>query len=646
MDKNNYIQKLPECINEDEVLELMKDRIFPGSNESKFSDEDILFPDANKGWHRLAAPKNNTLGLAMRTLAFLKLDGQIGEIPLRSGKYAYASKLFGIFKDLNTDDLLRNPRMIDSNQLDNLIKTGLEKKLQARAIKNKVRKLEDWFIAKDLLPFFLQIDPFTFIDSREYKKLLELHQKESSRHKKIGGPKEPYHLPTLKFIVGEAIKYIETYGEEILTCTKLFMQDIDKTTIVRKRILVKHLRSGNYQFSEPFLKNKQDYCKSLKSNTYISDKVSGTTPIQEFSNAISRLEAACIIVILMTTAMRKQELVLLPRYPLITKDQHLNLERMVYKTSSDEEGSSVVMPIPKITKLAIDLLSQLSELKDEEKTGSLNLVDINYVASTATTSENRINYLVNSFCMEIGVDIPPTPHQFRHAMAFIIVYFNEKDGLELASMFLDHQSIEMTLQYLGHANILVENMINELKKDEEDILLNIIFDEIKAGKNFFGPAAKRMFKNVYIGRYAQNMEELFIRSLKKLAEENRISILQAPTNICIHDLSNPNKMACQRGLNIDNIIATPIIPSRCEGAQCECALFTEQNVEDLKEQAQMLIDDYPAEFRDRLKQNTYFTNENALYEFSNPFKKLIQEYDQYKQEGVISWQDQQMKSQN
>ncbi len=37
-------------------------------------------------------------------------------------------------------------------------------------------------------------------------------------------------------------------------------------------------------------------------------------------------------------------------------------------------------------------------------------------------------------------------------MAFLIVHINEKDGLDLARMFLGHKSLTMTLQYMGHYN--------------------------------------------------------------------------------------------------------------------------------------------------------------------------------------------------
>lgn len=630
MQQNNYIQKLKYCVNPDEVWELMKGRIYPGSNGSKFEDKKIYLPNANKGWNALSSPNDNILGLAMRVLVFLKLDDQNGDMPLNSGKYAYANKFFRLFyEEQLVDGRLDSPGMVDSNILDELIEIGVKNNVQAKSTKNKIRKLEDWISAADKLPYFLQVDPFIFVESAKYEEFLELHRKELSANKKIGGPKQPYSLSALKVISSEAISYIENYGNEILTCAKIFKENFDKSHEVRKRILVKFLRSESYQFNEPSIRKKQHYCRTLKNNTYIAEKSCNMTPIQIFINAITKLEAACVIIVLMLTAMRKQELALLERYPKITNIEYYNLKRLVYKTSNSERGDSVEMPIPPIVKNALEFLSQISEIKDGKKIGPLNLMDINFSIKT-TNSESRIGYIIHSFCLDLGIKNPPSAHMFRHAMAFIIMHYNEKDGLELARRFLNHKSIEMTLIYMGHSNVVIRKAMSELGQEEGEMLVDIISEEINSGKRLSGPAAKRLFKSVFIGRYARDINSLLIKSMRLLVESGRIRIIQTPTNFCVHDTSNPNAMACQRGLDIVNIASVPIIPARCEGASCECALFTEQHVEELKEQAKIFISDYPEELRERLSKNTYFVNDCGIDSLSNPFRKLIDEYDENK----------------
>ena len=44
-----------------------------------------------------------------------------------------------------------------------------------------------------------------------------------------------------------------------------------------------------------------------------------------------KLEASCLVVILMTTGMRNSELVRLDRFPKITNDEYFHLKKMVFK---------------------------------------------------------------------------------------------------------------------------------------------------------------------------------------------------------------------------------------------------------------------------------------------------------------------------
>ena len=93
-------------------------------------------------------------------------------------------------------------------------------------------------------------------------------------------------------------------------------------------------------------------------------------------------------------------------------------------------------------------------------------------------------------------------------------------------------------------------------------------------------------------------------------------------------------MACQRGLNLDNLESSAeFLPltGRCKPEACSNACFTEEDVQ--LAQARMIVDSIQEELRERLSKNIYIVNDGGLDEMKTSFQKIIDEYnyDQYNQ---------------
>ena len=339
------------------------------------------------------------------------------------------------------------------------------------------------------------------------------------------------------------------------------------------------------------------------------------------------MEVSCIAVALMLMGMRVGELFALERKLILSEDEHFNLTRIVYKTAATEDGETLTMPIPGIGVKALKFLSKLATIKDGKNTGPLVLIPIETRRPTPSRT-NRANTLINRYCDRLGISTPPTPHQFRHAMAFLIVHINEKDGLELARMFLGHTSINMTLQYMGHYNNELKEAIKELTKDESELMVNVITNEIRNNKKMFGKNGERLSpKHKFTGIQADEFIKLLRKGLLKLIEEQKLAIIQTPVCLCMHDLSEPETMACQIGFNINEIAANGPAPSNCKGANCASAIFFEEHVEKLKKE---VYEDIEPKLRARLEENTYFMQSGGFE--NEPYRRIIKEYDEYKEE--------------
>jgi len=584
------------------------------------------------------------IGLAYRSVLFLKLDGEMGDVPLNGGVSGYASLLKLVIRELQEVEDFNDPSFITGELLDNFIEKQRAKGHRARTIHGKLRRLEEWLQYNHTLPFFFRLNETLFEDSSLYQQLLVDAQKELSDYQMgMGGSRALYPLQHLKLILTEAIDYIENYAEDCLLAARLYKDTKERFSDRSHSMVVSSIteffRSKEYRFTEPLLEMMQDHALSLKNTEWESNpKIRGIGPVNSLTFTVKKIQAACTIVTLMLTAMRRGEFDTLQRYPKVTKSSHheldgsLVLERIVHKTAKTDSGEPLQMPVPTIVVKAVGILSQISEINDGKKDGVLNLSDLSF--SLENNGLMRIRKLIVDFCEELGIDAP-TPHQLRHAMAFIVSYLNDAEGMELAMMMLGHKSTEMTKKYLGHfkhivmesfeemfeTNKFLQQALIEFQEEQSAAGLEKIITEITNEQALVGPVVKRFTQ--FSGSMTDEAKAFFIKTHRLLLERGMLAIVQHPTHLCVRDLTDSSQMSCQLGFNREDFAGAPVMPSQCD-AKCGCRLYTQQNVEALKEQAKEMKEAYPEDIRQRLSQNTYFTSSSI----SDTYSSVISEYEE------------------
>jgi integrase len=622
------LKKLKNAISSNEVKEIFKSERFPNKNGSSFLDSKILGYESMDGKSFAVVKLKDDLEVAFRVIVYLKLSGLIGTKTFNTGTIhwinAFQSILFQISKN---DQSIKNIRDISSKHIDMYIEQKT-KKVLAQTIRRSINYLKDWItFANQYLPYFLKLDEELISNSKYYEDLNKKALIERAKENLIENSRKSYPLPLLKEIFSHSIKYISDYSNEIIDLSKHYVEN----------------RKINY---EQRIYLDFDYLKSKKFNSISINKLLKKSIVDikldelknlakeinnVFRSEIESLESSCMFVILFLSGMRIGEFIALKRFPEILEGEHYNLKRLVYKTAMSEDGEELIMPIPEIAKKAIEILSEISEIKDSGLNDRIATTSIKY-SKQSNIRSHRVRSLIRWFAKKIGIKENIDPHQLRHAMAFLIVHINEKDGLDLARMFLGHKSLTMTLQYMGHYNQELNDAIKELTKEESEIFVEKITTQIENNKKLFGENAKRLMPNhKFVGQQAEEFVVLLKKGLLKLIEEQKLAIIQTPISLCMHDLSKPEELACQRGFNFNEIILNGPAPSRCKGANCSNSLFFEEHIEKLKKEMYGNID---PELKSRLEKNTFFLEAGGFEQ--DPFKIIIKEYDQYKETEKIS----------
>lgn len=631
MPEKDYIVELSKCVTVQDIDRLFMDAKFPNKGNSGFFDESLSFISSGHVLGNAKVGVGGFSGLLVRVMSYLKFSGYIGNTPMNVGEINYFSDLNSFFKDINQIKNIYTIEDIDSELINKYIIYQRSKNNKTTTIHNKIMKVfEVLDYSEDIgLPYVLRFDYETLSNSVEFEKIAEGHKRELNQKLAIKEAKEPYPLSDLKLIVSKSIEYLEGNREDILLISKMYV-DTKKIEDQGEKNTVRfdYFRNNKHKFIEPNLKKLQT---GILAGKYIDITDSGYLKAGKTNKiilkSINKMETACVSIILMMTGMRVGELCTLDRNLKITQDEHLHLERIVYKTASDEDGEPLSMPIPQICKYALETLVEISSIKDNGEYNNMLLTSIESKPKPVRTS--RVNQLLNRYCSDLGLEKPIEPHQFRHSMAFLIVHIHNNEGLELARMFLGHTSIVMTLQYMGNFNNEIKSAIAELQKDESEQLVVAITEQIHNNKRLFGKNGERLMPNAeFTGKQADDFVKLMRKGLLQLIDEQKLAIIQTPVSLCMHDLSKPEELACQRGFDIVNIATSGPAPSRCKGANCSNALFFEEHL--VKLQDDMYADVDP-ELKARLEQNTYFMEAGGFEQ--DPFKKLVNEYKQYK-EGV------------
>jgi len=616
-------EKLLECNNKQDTYKLLEGVTYPKTNQTSFSGEIIQLP-ASSGYNNMNVKTQGLYDLSFRVLLLLKFNGHVGLTPYNMGKSGYAYNLhrllvrfYGITGQIKRMDDINNAHLEEylSLRSDEVSPTTLS---------SEIYMLEEWITeANPKLPYFLRLDESLVSNTslvntiRENAAILDRQYRSG-----VGGvEKRLYPLDEMKGIVYEAINLIEEVSEDILTIAPIYIQSLQLTEARSRIYIYRSLKSMEAFKSHPQLIELQNECKSTTNSEGISIK----EPILQ---SIKSLEGACVLIGIIMTGMRVSEFTTLPRFPNFRQDEQYHLlTRLITKTAASEDGEELEMPIPKIGKSAIEILSKLVRIIDGQDEGNLirSSIDTKYVEDVKSASARCIQAIKN-FCKYIGIKKNPTPHQLRHTMAFIIVYLSKGSGLELARLFLGHTSITMTLRYLGHYNHLYQTAIKELEEEDAKLLATVISDEIRGGNKLYGKKGEYITQEgIFMGSYAEEFADLLELSIVDLVKQGKIAILQTPVCICIHDLSNPKAMNCQRGFDIADFTGERPLTARCEPGDCNNAVFTISDIQKL--QQDQLVEQIPEEFKARLMRNMYVVNDGGLEEMVTPLEKIIKSYE-------------------
>lgn len=606
----SYSNLLKDCFSIEEINKIMEEKVFNKSKGSKFSDNFIVFPTHGDKYITMYYGCSGIFEVVLKLITYLKLDGKFENINNRSGIVNNFRNLRMIIHFLEKEyPNITNFSGISGKIIDKLIIENSQN--QRKTVKDKINKLSEWINeANDYLPIFLQLNSNLIEESRLYKTLCREARVEVQNRKEISD-KKVFPLFYLKTIVKEAIYFIENNSEDVFEIIKIFVKS--KKMVNLKAInnhFVKLIAESKYEF-------KSEFGIKLK-NSYIGIKKRRTFSRQSVYDFIDNLEASCVIIILLTTGMRSQELLKLNRYPYISNDtEYKLLKRIIFKTINNTEGKPLSVPIPDITVKALNILSEITSLKDEKTEGRIIINRISQESDYAPA--NIFRRLIQKFIRNLGMKQKLTPHQLRHAIAFLITY-NNKEGIELAKEFLGHTSVLMTLQYLGQYSQFINDAIKEMQFNTSSELTELLLTELKKGKKLYGPKSKDFISNnvEFIGSYVDEFLDLLEESILGLIRKGQISIIQTPICFCIHDLSKSNKMECQRGLNLDTLINVGPNPSSCVGEICPNSIFTTEQVMKLENY------DIDEDLKARLLQNSFVAKSDLLDR--NIYSRILKQY--------------------
>lgn len=603
--------------------------------------------------------KSDILDSALRMFLYLKFNGFTAFEPQNSGEHSLSCSVKANF--LNLEKVLKKSlSSLDDIEIED-IKSAFKHYLQNSNLTRKktfiihVNRIRDYIKHEELYPNFLRFNIFVkrYILNEEYLEIWDMYSnpvdcldseltdeakviKKNLKEAGLFSDRGMYPIEDMCRIIRTSKEYIENYTDECLEILNVIVESRQQSTSMQKAKYIynyfKRCSQENRIFKNALLNKYQRLTATKPLYIYKKRKYAGVGAKIEFSDLIHMvdlLEASCISIILLGTAMRVGELLELKREFTLLDSTFPQLVRVIFKTSNSQNGDVYNNPIPKICINCLEILSQITELKDYKNEYDGILVSSIYSSNAKLCDGGRINMLINKISSYAGIKEAPTNHQFRHSMAYLVASSDSKDGLELASLLLGHKNIPMTIRYLSMFNVDIYNAKVELDQLNSEKLIDIIVESASKDEKLFGEKAKYFNPNVtFVGKQAEEFSLSLKRNLRKLVEEAKFAIIQTTHCMCIHDLSKPKDMKCHLGYDFSDEIGGFPLTNKCKSAECKNAIFTESDVEKLKELYGHI--EY-SEIRERLEKNTYFLKLGGFSEL-NPFAKLINEYDKYKEE--------------
>lgn len=499
---------------------------------------------------------------------------------------------------------------------------------------HRLRPLKDWVELGRFFPEFFRAsaDSLTginidgiFGDNRNYKR----------SGKKNDEDWIPLTVPQAMYLTGKAIQLIEKYSDDILACYaewKDYAGKYPKYTefdAFGKRHVDK-LGVGptkNRKLAEIVLSHLPETIDEEHplldiwrlADAYSRGKISGKKLMysirqRDMTNAFRSLYGACIVLILISTGMRKSELFSLERGCI---DKTTNPEiPMITSTVWKTNTGTTKLPISDVGARAVETLERMAYILTGKRNGPLLVpvekhrkdTDPNKLASY----DSHIFKMLEAFCRNIDYDgNQPNPHAFRHTLA-ACVWERTDQAPVLLRMIFNHSSLSMTLHYL-RKNPFVRRAQRELFTKKYLPLVREVIHETKRGETS-GHASERVAGMI---RYVRNdphfrgkteeeletaLEELFMTLIK----QDQIRLFLTPYCVCMRSTNNVSKSPCMHVEDHgDSLYARLPRTDRCVGARCHDALFLPRQKEKIHECMKFYEESLDA-LPDDVKSNVHF----------------------------------------
>lgn len=412
-------------------------------------------------------------------------------------------------------------------------------------------------------------------------------------------------------------KHIDTYGTSWAKTKKL--ADIVYTSIPRT-LKPEHPLYSIWHFANQYT-NKQISVKKL--TTSIKQK--------DMSNALRSLYGACLVLILISTGMRKSELFSLQRgcIDLDTNPEIPLIESDVIKTNT---GTSK-LPISNIGAQAVNTLEQLAIILTGKEEGPLMFP---VEKSKKNTELNKLaNYdshtfkMLHTLCKTLNYGEPPNLHAFRHTLA-ACVWERTDQAPVLLQMLYNHSSLSMTLHYL-RSNPLIKQAQQELfTKKYLPLVREVIHSE--KNKELGGNASNRVVglvhyvKNdlVFQGKTEEELETAMEELFMTLIEQDQLRLFLTPFCICMRPNTSATKSPCMHIEDHgDSVYAKLPRTDRCVGSSCHDSLFTAHHKDNIH-RCMTFYNESIEKVPEDLKSNIYFAKivENESIKYTRIDKKL------------------------
>lgn len=525
----------------------------------------------------------------------------------------FVSKSKTLFYYLNTLDYTSRYSGFSSHNALEFIDLLQQEDVSKLNKTHKLQILKYWIEINQLLPIFFRLshDPLASINTNA------IFGEENKNYKRGGKSIEdeewsPLTIPQAMLLTRESITWVEKYSNDILN-----VYNIWKDYAGQNPICTKYTAFGSYyndqtgtapskniKLAEIIFNNVTeiadeahpfytiwDAANNFSKNKINREELKKFISQKAITDSLRSLYGACIVLILMSTGMRKSELFSLqrgcidintnPEIPLITSE--------VTKTNT----GITKLPISQIGAKAVTVLERLGRIITNEEYGPLIIpveidrknknMHMNKVANYASHAFNMLSALCNT----INYGTPPNLHSFRHTLA-ACVWERTDQAPVLLKMLYNHSSLSMTLHYL-RSNPMIQQAQRELFTKKYLPLVREVIHGAQE-ERLAGQASEKVQGLV---RYVKNdlqfqgkteeelvtaMEELFMT----LIEQNQLRLFLTPLCVCMRSNTSASKSPCMHIEDHgDTFYAKLPRTDLCVGSSCHDSLFTSYHQESI-----------------------------------------------------------------